>query len=93
MNKKIIVQIAFVLGWSTFISGCAPMISGAMNTIVDENAVYEKTAKYFGVTRKDIKISSIEKGALATSYQTRYAGNLYNCSIYYGEVNCKKPGA
>lgn len=92
MNKKIIAGIIFILGGSTF-SGCAPMVSGAMNTMVDENMVFEKTAKYFGVTRKEIIISSINKEALQTTYQTKYAGNLYNCWIYYGEVTCKKPGA
>lgn len=75
-----------------FMYGCAPMVSGAMNIVVTEDVVIQKTAKYFGVERKDIVVSSIEKGALATSYQTRHGSKFYNCTIYYGEVNCKQPG-
>lgn len=93
MKNKEIVRTAIIVGVAAFMSGCAPIISGAMNTMIDENAVFEKTAKYFGANRKDISISSIEKGALATSYQTRYSGKLYNCTVYYGEVTCKQPGA
>ena len=76
----------------TFITGCAPMISGAMNMSTDNTAVYDKTIKYFGAARKDIVISEIEKGMLSTDYKVKYAGKLYNCSIYYGEVDCKQPG-
>ena len=73
---------------SIALSGCAPMISGVMNATVDENAVSEKTAKYFGVNRENITISSIEKSALTTSYKAKYARKIYNCSIYYGQVTC-----
>jgi hypothetical protein len=85
-------RLIFFVATVALLSGCAPMISGAMNTMVDENVVFERTAKYFGTTRKDITITSIEKGALSTTYQTRFEGKLYNCSIYYGEVTCKQPG-
>lgn len=91
MIKKAIVRIPILMG-VMFLSGCAPVISGVMNAAVDENAVYEKTAKYFGVSRDSIIVSSIEKGALATAYRVKYAGRLYNCSIYYGTVDCKQPG-
>lgn len=92
MKTKEIVKTAIIIGATAFITGCAPIISGAMNTMVDENAVFEKTAKYFGANRKDITISSIEKSALTTSYKTKYSGKLYNCTVYYGEVTCKQPG-
>lgn len=92
MSKKIIARVAIILAGSAFISACAPMISGVMNASVDENSVFEKTAKYFGVARESITISSIEKGALETSYQAKHAGKIYNCLIYYGAVSCKQPG-
>ena len=77
---------------ATLISGCAPLLSGAMNASLDENAVVEKTAKYFGASRNELVISGIEKKALTTTYQTKYDGVLYNCSIYYGDVTCTQPG-
>lgn len=92
MNKKTIVQIATIFAGAAFISGCAPMISGVMNHSVDENSMLEKTANYFGVTRENITVSSIEKSAFSTSYQANYSGKIYNCSIYYGAVNCNQPG-
>ena len=92
MIKKIIVQIATILAGGAFISGCAPMVSGAMNLSLDENSMLEKTASYFAVTRENIKLSSIDKGALSTSYQAQYLGKIYSCSIYYGAVNCNQPG-
>ena len=69
------------------------MISGAMNFSNTPDVVAEKTAKYFGVRQADLQITNIDKGALATSYQARNAGKLYNCTIYYGEVTCKQPGS
>jgi hypothetical protein len=90
MKKVLVLAIAvFCLG----LTGCAPIISGVMNATVTDDVVLEKTSKYFGVSRNEIKVSSIEKGALATAYKTKYAGKLYNCSIYYGNVDCKLPGA
>jgi hypothetical protein len=59
---------------------------------VTDDVVMAKTAKYFGASPKDVTVSAIDKGALATSYQAKHAGQLYNCNIYYGEVTCKKPG-
>ncbi|MES2877488.1 MAG: peptidoglycan-binding domain-containing protein [Pseudomonadota bacterium] len=93
MNRKMIAKMAIILAGAAFSSGCAPLISGAMNVAVDENSIHEKTASYFGVPRESIKISSIEKGALSTSFRTTYLGKMYNCSIYYGDVNCSQPGA
>lgn len=93
MNKKTFVRVAIILAGSAVLFACAPMVSGVMNASVDENTVYEKTAKYFGVTRENISVSSIEKGMLATTYHVRRAGKFYNCTIYYGAVDCKQPGA
>ncbi|MDP1696215.1 MAG: hypothetical protein Q8L45_00265 [Xanthomonadaceae bacterium] len=50
-------------------------------------------AKYFGVERKEITVTDFNKGALATGYRVLYQGRQYNCRIYYGEVDCKQPGA
>ena len=93
MNNNLPKVLTLTLLALTFLSGCAPMISAAMNSGVTEDTVIEKTAKYFGTNRKNIVVSNVEKGALATSYQTRYSGKLYNCQVYYGEVTCKQPGA
>jgi hypothetical protein len=92
MNKKLALQAVIIIVGTAFMTGCAPMISGAMNLAVDENSVLEKTASYFDVARENIKISSIEKGGLSTSYKANYAGKAYNCSIYYGEVKCNQSG-
>jgi len=73
-------------------TGCAPMISGAMNLAVTDEVVVEKTAKYFGASNNEVLVSGIEKGALATTYNTKYRGKFYNCSVYYGDVTCKQPG-
>ena len=62
-----------------------------MNQSNDEKTITEKTIAYFNTNRDAIKISAIEKHALATTYQTIYAGNIYSCSVYYGEVTCKSP--
>ena len=90
---KTIANCAAIFAAGSQMIGCAPIISGAMNATVTDQVVLEKTAKYFGVAPKDITVSGAEKGALATSYNTKFRGKLYNCSIYYGEVNCKQPGA
>ena len=74
-------------------SGCAPMISAGMNASVDEALVRTETAQYFGVTESAISVENYEKHALATTWQTRHDGVLYNCRMYYGEVECKRPGA
>lgn len=73
-------------------TGCAPIISGAMNIAATDEVVIEKTAKYFGAAKKEIVVTGIEKGALATAYNTKFRGKFYNCSLYYGEVTCKQPG-
>lgn len=91
MDKKI-GSLVIIGGLFLSTSGCAPIISGAMNLNVTDDEVIEKTAKYFGASRKEISISQIEKGTLATTYQTRHGGKLYNCRVYYGEVDCKQPG-
>ena len=88
-----IAKAASITSLAILFSGCAPMISGAMNMSVTPDVVAQKTAKYFSVAESSLQISNIEKQALATSYQVRNAGKLYNCTIYYGEVQCKQPGS
>ena len=89
--KKNLNNITVVLAISV-ISGCAPMISGAMNSSVTNETVITKTSDYFGVSRNEIIITKIEKSALSTSYKTKYNGKNYNCTLYYGAVSCKEPG-
>lgn len=74
------------------LSGCAAVLSGAMNSATTDEAVATKTASYFGSDRSQIKITDINKQLFATSYKATYKGALYNCSISYGTVSCGKPG-
>jgi len=74
------------------LSGCAPMLAGMMNAGTGEEDVIKKTADYFGVGVNDIEVSDIRKGAMGTAFKTRYDGNHYNCTLYYGAVDCKRPG-
>ncbi len=74
------------------LGGCAPMISGAMNASVDEQQALTDTAYYFGVSESAIQIENFEKHTLASTYRAYIDDTMYNCRIYYGEVECKKPG-
>ena len=74
------------------LSGCAAVLSGAMNSATTDEAVATKTAAYFGADRIQIKITDINKQLFATSYKATYKGTMYNCSINYGTVSCGKPG-
>ena len=79
--------IGIILVLSHLLSGCA-----VTNLMTDEDLAQEKTAAYFGVKPSDVVISQYKKDLLATSYQARHKGILFNCIIYYGAVNCKQPG-
>ncbi|MDO5693517.1 MAG: hypothetical protein Q4G70_13765 [Pseudomonadota bacterium] len=74
------------------LAGCAPMLSGAMNAGTTEADVLAKTAAHFGAKPEEVKISAVDKQLLATDYKATYKGVLYNCTLYYGSVTCKKPG-
>ena len=74
------------------LSGCAAVLSGAMNSATTDEAVATKTAAYFGTDRMQVKITDINKQLFATSYKATYKGTMYNCSIYYGTVSCGRPG-
>lgn len=89
MKKRLFALFIMALG-VLMITGCAPMISGAMNASLNEKEVVTKTANYFGSQENDINVTNISKGALETTYKVTYKNSLYNCSIYYGAVNCKK---
>lgn len=91
MKKQLFIVIPMALGVLIF-TGCAPMISGAMNASLNEKDVSTKTAAYFGTQEQKINITNLNKGALQTSYKATYKKTLYNCTIYYGEVSCKQPG-
>lgn len=85
--KKIAVLLCLGM-----VSGCGPILSATTNSSVTEDSVLADTAKYFGANPKEIKISNYNKGMLGTGYQATYKGTLYNCTIYYGNLTCKKPG-
>lgn len=75
---------------TAFLTGCAPMISGAMNIATTEETILKKTADYFATTPDKVKISHINKGPLATEYRAQVGKNLNICKIYYGAVECRK---
>ncbi len=90
MNKTLLLVIA-TAGLTS--ASCAPLVSGVMNAGTSSEDVFSKTADYFGVPASDLTITDIDKGTLRTTYKTKHKGTLYNCSIYYGEVNCAEPGS
>jgi hypothetical protein len=92
MSFRNIKTLAIASSIGVLLSGCAPIISGAMNITVTDQTVLDKTAAYFGVQSSEIKVSEINKSALDTSYKVVYKKTLYNCYIYYGAVTCKQPG-
>lgn len=83
--KSIILVVA-----ASSMSACAPMISGAMNASVSEDSLKAKTADYLGVPAEGVAITSMDKGALSTTYVAQYGDNRYGCSIYYGQIDCKQ---
>ena len=78
---------------SALLGGCAPVVSGAMNAGVDEASLPARTAEYFGTSPGRVRVSEVNRGLLATSYKARVNGALYNCRVYYGSVDCMRPGA
>ncbi len=87
--KKHHLQISLISIMISFLSGCAPL---AMNATVNEKTVIAKTADYFGAPPNELSISNINNNVINTSYRTVYKDQMYNCTIYYGAVECKKPG-
>lgn len=89
MIKFFAKSVLLVVAAST-VSACAPMISGAMNASVSEESLKAKTAEYLGVPAEGVAITSMDKGALSTTYKAQYGDNRYGCSIYYGQIDCKQ---
>ncbi|MFW6098784.1 MAG: peptidoglycan-binding protein [bacterium] len=89
MIKFFSKSVLLVVAAST-VSACAPMISGAMNASVSEESLKAKTADYLGVPAEGVAITSMDKGALSTTYKAQYGDNRYGCSIYYGQIDCKQ---
>lgn len=89
MIKSIAKSVLLVVAASTM-SACAPMISGAMNAAVTEDSLKAKTADYLGVPAEGVTITSMDKGALSTTYKAQYGDNRYGCTIYYGQLDCKQ---
>ncbi|NMV39843.1 peptidoglycan-binding domain-containing protein [Ralstonia insidiosa] len=94
MIKFVAKSMLLAIAAST-ISACAPIISGVMNASLDEDALKAKTGAYLGVPAGSVMISSMEKGAVSTTYKARYGDKRYGCSTSYGQVECKQlpPGA
>ena len=89
-KEKLIVLILIMI--FCCLPGCAPMISGAMNASENEKSIACKTAEYFNTTVNEVEILNHENQVLSRSYQTKYKGNIYNCTLYYGVVKCSLPG-
>lgn len=89
MTKFFAKSVLLVVAASTM-SACAPMISGAMNASVSEDSLKAKTADYLGVPAEGVAITSMDKGALSTTYKAQYGDNRYGCTIYYGQIDCKQ---
>lgn len=89
MIKLFAKSVLLVVAASTM-SACAPMISGAMNASVSEDSLRTKTADYLGVPAQSVVISSMDKGALSTTYKAQYGDKRFGCTVYYGQVDCKQ---
>jgi uncharacterized protein YceK len=70
LSQRLISLTAVTVSLS--LSGCAAVLSGAMNGATTDEAVVTKTAAYFGADRAQIKITDINKQLLATSYKATY---------------------
>lgn len=88
MKSTTIAKIAAAILLSQLATGCA-----VTNAVTTEDSALAKTSDYFGAKPSEIAITNYEKQLLTTTFKARYKGALYNCVIYYGQLNCKKPGA
>lgn len=88
MKMTPFTKIAVAILLSQLSTGCA-----VMNAATTEDSALSKTSEHFGAKPSEITISNYEKQLLTTTYKARYKGVLYNCVIYYGQVNCKRPGS
>lgn len=61
-----------------------------MNATTTADTVSVKAAEYFGVDKSQVAISDIDKSALSTSFQARLSRGVFDCTIYYGTVDCKQ---
>ena len=92
ITKKSTVYLALIIGTS-ILTGCAPIVSGAMNATLTDETILEKTGSHFGAPLSKITISDKQNDVISTTYKTHYAGKVYNCSIYYGTVKCDLLGS
>lgn len=93
MNLRAFSKLTFVMVSASLLTACAPLISGAMNVASTTDTLHAKTASYLGVKESQLVLSSVEKGLLSTTYKAQVGSHRYNCSMYYGDVDCKQiPG-
>lgn len=93
MKHQKTLTALLAIGLISSLSGCAAIVSSATNTSITEEKAIEKTAKYFAVDKKAIKLVSYDKGTIFTDYQVKIADKIYNCTIQYGEIQgCRQPG-
>ena len=49
----------------------------------------QKATDYFQAKPGEVKVTNIQKQALATDFRAQYKGKPYNCTVYYGNVKCE----
>ncbi|WP_404303466.1 hypothetical protein [Alicycliphilus denitrificans] len=86
MQKSI---LALVLVAAAGLQGCAAIVSGASNLGNNEETVNQKATDYFQAKPGEVKVTNIQKQALATDFRAQYKGKPYNCTVYYGNVKCE----
>lgn len=87
---KFVAKSVLLVVAASAMSACGPIISGAMNASVNEDSLKAKTAEYLGVPSENVVISSMDKGAVSTTYKAQYGDKRYACSTYYGQLDCKQ---
>ena len=75
------------------LSGCSAVITSALATAgSNEEHLKAATAQYFSTSGRNVRISAISRGAVATGYKAWVRGVLYNCGYTFGSVECKRLG-
>ena len=71
------------------LAGCEAVVPGAMNAVLTDAAIAQKTAQYFGTTENLVQVYGFQRGSVSTSYGASYNGMRYQCSIHTNVVRCE----
>ena len=72
------------------LAGCEAVVPGAMNAVLTDEAIGQKTAQYFGTTDNLVQVYGFQRGSVSTSYGASYNGARYQCSIHSNVVRCEQ---